>query len=174
MELQLEDKKPVDPLLLRNVLNEYQQFLILYPQYFTTPFIRSYAKVQARFAGNTDSAIVLLQQAINAPNTRREFVGYCKLDLGDYYLLQDRVWDATLLYSQVDKDFKEDLLGEEARFRNAKLAYYRGDFKWAQDQLSVLKASTTELIANDALYLSVLITENAPSTVILCRLQDLP
>jgi tetratricopeptide (TPR) repeat protein len=64
------------------------------------------------------------------------------------------------LYSQVDKDFREDLLGEEARFRNAKLAYYRGDFDWAQGQLTVLKASTAELIANDALYLSILITEN--------------
>ena len=52
------------------------------------------------------------------------------------------------------------MLGEDARFRNAKLAYYRGDFDWAQNQLSVLKASTSDLIANDALYLSVLITEN--------------
>jgi tetratricopeptide (TPR) repeat protein len=163
LETQLENKKPVDLVLLKNVLNEYQQYLVAYPQYFTMPFIRSYAKVQARFAGNTDTAIAILQQAIGAPNTRREFVGYCKLDMGDYYLLQNKVWESTLMYSQVDKDFKEDLLGEEARFRNAKLAYYRGDFKWAQDQLSVLKASTTELIANDALYLSVLITENSPA-----------
>ena len=58
------------------------------------------------------------------------------------------------------KAFREDVLGEEARFRNAKLAYYRGDFEWAQGQLTVLKASTAELIANDALYLSILITEN--------------
>ncbi|MGN6476000.1 MAG: tetratricopeptide repeat protein, partial [Flavipsychrobacter sp.] len=56
----------------------------------------------------------------------------------------------------------EDILGEEARFRNAKLAYYRNDFGWAQTQLTVLKASTSELIANDALYLSILITENIP------------
>src|SRR5690606_27702483 len=63
---------------------------------------------------------------------------------------------------QVDKMYKQDMLGEEARFRNAKLAYYRGDFQWAQTQLTVLKSSTTELIANDALYLSVLITENTP------------
>jgi tetratricopeptide (TPR) repeat protein len=67
-----------------------------------------------------------------------------------------------LLYSQVDKDFKQDMLGEEARFRNAKLSYYNGDFKWAQGQLDVLKASTSELIANDALNLSVLIVENNP------------
>jgi tetratricopeptide (TPR) repeat protein len=54
------------------------------------------------------------------------------------------------------------MLGEEARFKNAKLSYYTGDFKWSQGQLDVLKASTSELIANDALNLSVLITENNP------------
>lgn len=86
--------------------------------------------------------------------------GQCKLQLGDYMILDGDVWESSLLYSQVDKAFREDVLGEEARFRNAKLAYYRGDFDWAQGQLTVLKASTAELIANDALYLSILITEN--------------
>jgi tetratricopeptide (TPR) repeat protein len=159
----LEMKKPVDSVLLKDVLREFHEYFTAYPQYFTSPLVRIYARVQARFAGNTDTAIAVLEQVIAAPNVRNDFVGYCKLDLGDYYLLKDKVWDAILLYSQVDKAFKEDQLGEEARFRNAKLAYYRGDFTWAQTQLSVLKASTTELIANDALYLSVLITENTPA-----------
>lgn len=160
---QLKQKRPVDQKILTDILKEYKTFLNEYPQYNITPLVRDYAMVQARYAGHVDTAIVLLEQAIGAPNARREFIGESKLDLGDYYLLQDKVWDATLIYSQVDKAFKEDQLGEEARFRNAKLAYYRGDFKWAQTQLSVLKASTTELIANDALYLSVLITENIPA-----------
>jgi tetratricopeptide (TPR) repeat protein len=160
---QLKEKHPVDPVILSAILKEYRSFLNEYPQYNTSALLKDYAMVQARYAGHVDSAIALLEKAITAPNARREFTGECKLDLGDYYLLQDKVWDATLIYSQVDKAFKEDYLGEEARFRNAKLAYYRGDFKWAQTQLSVLKASTTELIANDALYLSVLITENIPA-----------
>ena len=162
MQKQLEEKKPVDQAQLAVVRKEYATFLNEYPQYAISPFIRDYARLEARYALQVDTAIALLERSINAPNARKDFVGYAKLDLGDYYLLQGKVWDATLLYSQVDKAFKEDLLGEEARFRNAKLAYYRGDFKWAQSQLSVLKASTTELIANDALYLSVLITENIP------------
>jgi tetratricopeptide (TPR) repeat protein len=103
-----------------------------------------------------------LNELIAQPRLQKEFIGNVKLDLGDYLVLQQKLWDASLIYSQVDKDFKQDMLGEEARFRNAKLAYYRGDFEWAQTQLSVLKSSTTELIANDALYLSVLITENTP------------
>lgn len=163
LQRQLEAKRPVDQQLLSAVLKEYQAFFQEYPLYTTSPLLREYAKIEARFAQQTDSAIALLEKAIAAPNAKREFIGNCKLDLGDYYLLQGRVWDASLIYSQVDKTFKEDLLGEEARFRNAKLSYYRGDFQWAQGQLSVLKASTTELIANDALYLSVLITENIPA-----------
>lgn len=160
---QLEARRPVDQALLSGLRKEYREYLHDYPQYMATPLLRDYAMVEARYAGSPDSAIALLEQAIVAPNARKEFIGYCKLDLGDYYLLEGKVWDATLLYSQVDKAFKEDQLGEDARFRNAKLAYYRGDFQWAQGQLSVLKASTSELIANDALYLSVLITENIPA-----------
>lgn len=163
LQKQLEGKKPVDQKLLAATLKEYATFLNEYPQYIVSPLIRDYAKVEARYGLNADTAIALLERAINAPNARKDFIGNAKLDLGDYYLLKGKVWDASLIYSQVDKAFREDLLGEEARFRNAKLAYYRGDFKWAQNQLAVLKASTTELIANDALYLSVLITENIPS-----------
>lgn len=161
LQQQLESKKPVDEKVLADLLKEYHAFLEEYPEYNASQLLRAYARVQARYAHQVDTAISLLEKAITAPNAVREFAGYCKLDLGDYYLLQGRVWDATLLYSQVDKAFKEDQLAEEARFRNAKLAYYRGDFKWAQQQLAVLKASTSELIANDALYLSVLITENS-------------
>lgn len=161
LQQQLESRKPIDEKILADLLKEYRGFLEAYPEYGTSSLLRAYAKVLARYAHQTDTAIALLEKVIAAPNAPREFVGYCKLDLGDYYLLQNRVWDATLMYSQVDKAFKEDQLAEEARFRNAKLAYYRGDFKWAQQQLAVLKASTSELIANDALYLSVLITENS-------------
>ena len=60
----------------------------------------------------------------------------------------------------MDKDEKDSPLGEEARFRNAKLAYYRGDFEWTQTQLEALKSSTSELISNDAINLSVFIIDN--------------
>src|SRR6185503_3809281 len=83
-----------------------------------------------------------------------------KLSLGDFYLISGDVWESTLLYSQVDKDEKDSPLGEEARFRNAKLAYYKGDFEWTQTQLEALKSSTSELISNDAINLSVFIIDN--------------
>jgi tetratricopeptide (TPR) repeat protein len=70
------------------------------------------------------------------------------------------VYEPVLLYTQVEKDFKDQPLAELARFKNAKLSYYKGDFEWAQAQLTILKSATTELVANDALELSVFIQDN--------------
>src|SRR3546814_10022245 len=76
------------------------------------------------------------------------------------YILADDVLEATLLYGQVEKGYKDTPLGQEARFRNARLSYYIGEFEWAKGQLDVLKAATTQLMANDAMNLSLLISEN--------------
>ncbi|MDG2448617.1 MAG: tetratricopeptide repeat protein, partial [Saprospiraceae bacterium] len=84
-----------------------------------------------------------------------------KLSLADYYLIQGENWESTLLYSQVDKSFREGYLGENARYKNAKLSYYIGDFEWAQEQFGILKSATTKLISNDAIELSVFIMDNA-------------
>lgn len=157
---QLKNNPKFLPEDVTKLSKDYQTFLDESPQYYSTELVRDYATLEARYNNNPQKGIDLLTKAIAQPNVRRDFVGNTKLQIGDYDILTGKIWDASLIYSQVDKAFKEDALGEEARFRNAKLAYYRGDFEWAQGQLSVLKASTSELIANDALYLSVLITEN--------------
>lgn len=157
---QLQDDPAYKKEAVATLEKAYAQFLTAYPHYYVTSTVRDYATVLAIYADKPEEAIEVLKRVIDQPGNSKAFAGEMKLQLGDYYILAGKVWDASLTYSQVDKAFKEDVLGEEARFRNAKLAYYRGDFEWAQDQLNVLKASTSELIANDALYLSVLITEN--------------
>lgn len=141
---------------------EYQQFFKNHPEFYTFRVVQDYATLLARYANKPQEAITVLKTAIDQPSARKDFVGQCKLQLGDYYVLAGNTWEASLIYMQVQKEFREDILGEEARFRDARLAYYRGDFEFANLQASVLKASTSELIANDALYLSVLITENIP------------
>lgn len=102
----------------------------------------------------------LLEETVNIPGIKPGLLASCKLDLGDISLLNNKPWDATLLYSQVDMDFPNTSVGQDAKYRNAKLAYYTGDFTWAKGQLDVLKAATSELIANDALNLSLLISDN--------------
>lgn len=139
---------------------QYEQLFKDLPQCYAFATVKDYAKLEARYNDNPSKGVALLEKALEQSPVSKQFIGECKLQLGDYMILVGKVWEASLLYSQVDKAFREDMLGEEARFRNAKLSYYNADFDWAQSQLTVLKASTSELIANDALYLSILITEN--------------
>jgi len=122
--------------------------------------MRDLSHLYAFYLHDLEKASGILEEVVEMPGVSAKDKALCKLDLGDYYVLDDEVWDATLYYSQVDKDFKEDFLGELARFKNAKLSYYNGDFDWAQTQLSILKASTSELISNDALDLSIFIIDN--------------
>lgn len=126
----------------------------------TAPIIMELAELEAYYMNDINKAIGLLAQMINFPGLSPRIQANSKLMLGDLYLIKGEVWEATLLYSQVDKAFKDDQLGNEARFRNARLSYYAGDFTWAQAQFDVLKASTSKLVSNDALDLSVFITDN--------------
>jgi tetratricopeptide (TPR) repeat protein len=109
---------------------------------------------------HADSAAHFLDLTINSPVYNDQEKGYFKLWKGDWWLENDDVWEAALLYGQVERRFKEDLLGGEAKYRSALISYYTGDFAWAQAQLKVLKASTSKLMANDALQLGVLISDN--------------
>ncbi|HNR73985.1 MAG TPA: tetratricopeptide repeat protein, partial [Cyclobacteriaceae bacterium] len=79
---------------------------------------------------------------------------------GDIYLLKEEPWEATLLYSQVEKSQRETPVAYEAKLRNAKLSYFKGEFLLAQEHLDILKQATSREIANDAIDLSMRIKEN--------------
>ena len=122
--------------------------------------MKELADLEGFYLHDIQGATDLCNEIIRIPGISQQLKNTTKLSLGDFYLISGDVWESTLLYSQVDKDEKDSPLGEEARFRNAKLAYYKGDFEWAQTQLEVLKSSTSELISNDAIELSVFIIDN--------------
>ncbi|NRB64013.1 MAG: tetratricopeptide repeat protein [Saprospiraceae bacterium] len=126
----------------------------------TAPIILELSELEALYLNDLDEAISLLEKMIDYPGLNPWVQAQGKLQLGDYYLIQGEVWESTLLYSQVDKSFKDDQLGHEARYRNARLSYFNRNFQWAQSQFDVLKASTSKLIANDALDLSVFIMDH--------------
>lgn len=118
------------------------------------------ANLQAFKLHKLDDAQKLLEETIKIPGIKLNLLNSCKLDLGDVYLMNKQQWEATLLYSQVETAYPNTTVGQDAKFRNAKLAYFTGDFEFAKGQLDVLKAATSQLIANDALNLSLLITDN--------------
>jgi tetratricopeptide (TPR) repeat protein len=117
------------------------------------------ADIMTYHLDQTDEAVALLINTL--PNVAgKQDQAQIKLKLADIYLHEDEVWEATLLYSQVDKSMKEEPLGHEARFKNAQLRYFIGEYEWAESQLKVLKAATSKLIANDAMTLSLIIKDN--------------
>jgi tetratricopeptide (TPR) repeat protein len=122
--------------------------------------IKNLAHIRAFYLGKTKDAIDLLNHAIDMAGVTAAEKAKCKIELADILLFTDDVWEATLLYQQAYQDFKSDVLGQEAKFKNAKLSFYIGEFGWAKAQVDVLKAATSKFISNDAIALSLLISEN--------------
>lgn len=125
----------------------------------TEPILKNLAHLQAFYLSKPNEAMELLEETITLPQLPLKTQAECKLELGDILLMTGDAWEASLRYSQVEKSFKHDEIGEEAKFRNAKISYYMGDFKWAQAQLDILKGGTQKLIANDAMDLSLTISD---------------
>ncbi|WP_236972472.1 tetratricopeptide repeat protein [Membranihabitans marinus] len=127
---------------------------------FSAPLIKDIAKAQAFELHNYPEAITTLEKLVTINGLSGNLRSEAKILLADIYLSTGDRWEATLLYSQVDKDQKENIMGQLARYRNAKLSYYMGDFEWAQKQFDILKVATSRLIANDAIDMSVFIIDN--------------
>ena len=126
----------------------------------TAGLMADWARLLAFHLDDAAAAQTLLDRAVDMPGLPLDIQSRIKLDLGDVLVFEDDIWSASLLFSQVDLDHKEGILGQQAKFRNARVSYFTGDFNWAQAQLDILKASTSKLISNDAIDLSLLITDN--------------
>jgi hypothetical protein len=136
----------------------------------TIPILIIRAEILASRLNEIEKSIEILNDALPL-NISRLNKAKIKMKLADIYLFKEEVWEATLLYSQVDKSMKEEPIGHEARFKNAQLRYYIGEFDWALSVLNILKSATSKLIANDAMTLSLVISDNLEyDTIALQRL----
>ena len=126
----------------------------------TIALMRHYANLVAYHGGDIQEAVSMLDDVLELPRLNAQQRDEVKLELADLLLFAGETWDASLLYMQVEKANKDDILGAQAKFKNAKLSYYNHEFEWAKSQLNVLRASTSKLIANDAMELSLLISDN--------------
>ncbi|GGD66171.1 hypothetical protein GCM10011514_32740 [Emticicia aquatilis] len=152
---------PVSIADIRSLIKDYQGlFSDLGRNVKTMEALRNTAQLYAFYLNERDTAITVLETAIMIAGSDNAFRDKCKLDLGDIYVLKNEPWEATLLYSQVEKSQKEDQLGQEAKLKNAKLHYYNGEFDLSKEVLDILKKATTREIANDAMQLSLLIQDN--------------
>ena len=152
---------PVDTTEIANLIDDYRNMVLeIGINERTLEAMRSQALLYAFYLNRKDSAIQILTKIIDTPGLNVALKSQAKIDLGDIYLLNGEPWESTLLYSQVEKLQKDQPLGYEAKLRNAKLSYYKGDFELAQSHLDILKLATSREIANNAMALSLLIQDN--------------
>lgn len=144
-----------------NLEKEYTSYLLLLGENWeTVPEMLDLAELYVYHLNKVDKGIEILNKAISIPGVSPKQLAACKLQLGDALLIQGDIWEADLLYKQVEKAFTNDALGQEARFRYSRLCYFRGEFLWAQVQLDVLKGATTQLVSNNAMRLWLIIQDN--------------
>tara|TARA_B100001057_G_scaffold501305_1_gene623740 strand:- start:29243 stop:31030 length:1788 start_codon:yes stop_codon:yes gene_type:complete len=125
----------------------------------TLPLQLAYGEFLAFHLKDTESATSFLRKSMKL-NISEFQEAKVKLLLADILVLQERFNEALIFYSQIQLSLKNSTISQEARFKVAKTSYYKGDFDWAESQLKILKSSTSQLIANDALDLKLLISDN--------------
>lgn len=91
--------------------------------YLSSVLIKDIASLKAYYLDKSSEAIILLEDYLLNNSLEIQLKAELKLMLADIYLISGEIWEASLLYSQVEKDFKYEAIGQEAKFRNAKLSF---------------------------------------------------
>jgi hypothetical protein len=173
-EARLKEQLPVKIDSVRSMIASYDKFIETYPDNPNSfEAIENKALLFAYYLDDKEKAISILTSLVANPKVNSPLLkSKCKLELGDLYLFKYEPWEASLLYSQVEKTNKETVLGYDAKLKNAKLSYFIGDFKLAEEHLDILKKATSREIANDALELSLRIKENTASDTLATSLKE--
>jgi tetratricopeptide (TPR) repeat protein len=135
----------------------------LIKEFGVSPYTLSLLKLEADFnafhLNNPEKAKAILKSAMEMPINRSQ-LAEVKMELADILLFEEKFNQALIYYSQIDEDMSGDVIGQEASLKTAKTSYFKTDFEWASHQLKVLKSASSQLIANDALDLFLLISDN--------------
>ncbi len=142
-----------------------QLFQSLFSQFgknqFTIKLQVEYADFLTFSKNNPEKAKTVLEEALALSRTKFD-KARIKLKLGDVLVFTSKFNKALIYFSQIQTQLKNHELAQQARFKVAQTSYFKGDFTWAKAQLKVLKGSTTQLIANDAVDLFLKISDNEP------------
>ena len=135
----------------------------LIKEFGVSPYTLELLELEADFTAfhlnNPEKAKMILKNAMEMPVNRYQMADL-KMQMADILLFEEKFNQALISYSQVSEDMSGDVTGQEAQLKTAKTSYYKGDFEWASHQLKVLKSASTQLIANDAMDLFLLISDN--------------
>ena len=132
-------------------------------QYGITPYSIKLQLLKAHFntfqMKNPNQGKAILKTALELPIDEYQ-KAEVKMELADIFLFEEKFNQASLYYSQIEEDLKNDVIGHEATLKSAKTYYFKGDFVWALKQFKELKSVSSQLIANDALEYFLLINDN--------------
>jgi tetratricopeptide (TPR) repeat protein len=147
-----------------NNYSEIEKDLVsLLNQYGISPYSLKLQLLKAHFdtfqMKNPTQGKAILKTALELPLDEYQ-KAEVKMELADIFLFEEKFNQASLYYSQIEEDLKNDVIGHEATLKSAKTSYFKGDFDWALKQFKELKAVSSQLIANDALEYFLLINDN--------------
>jgi tetratricopeptide (TPR) repeat protein len=146
---------------LQNQFN--QTFTTLGISSDTSGLLIKYAHLLAFYLNLPDEALKTLTEGLAMAGLSIQQISAIKAELSDIYVFTGDFGDAVITYSQVIESNKNNPIGDDIKLKKAKLGYYMGNFRWAKAQLNALRASTSKLIANDAMELSLFINDNLES-----------
>ncbi|WP_373058618.1 tetratricopeptide repeat protein [Zunongwangia sp. H14] len=156
LELETASKKEYE-----EIDQKFQDLLLRFGYGVNTLSLQlDYANFLAFKKNENEKAAALLKELEQKVNSEFD-KAQVKMALADILVMEEKFNEALIYYSQIQKLVKNDEFSQNARFKVAKTSYYKGDFDWAKTQLDVLKSSTSQLIANDAMELSLLIEDNS-------------
>ncbi|TBW29832.1 tetratricopeptide repeat protein [Gramella sp. KN1008] len=158
VKLKLETARPE---AYSEIENDFQTLLGEYGYTQETLDLQiDYANFMAFRQDKKELAVKLLKETADLTSSNFD-LAKVKMALADILVMQEKFNEALIYYSQIQNIVKNDEMAQNARYKVARTSYYKGDFEWAKTQLDILKTSTSQLIANDAMELSLLISDNS-------------
>lgn len=129
------------------------------------------AHFKAFYLNDFESAKAVLDKMLEMPlNIRQK--AKVKMELADVFVYNEKFNQAIIYYAQIQNDLPNDEFSHEASMRMAKTSFFKKDFDWAKKQAGELKQASTQLIANDAVELFLLISDNEAEDSLKVALQD--
>jgi tetratricopeptide (TPR) repeat protein len=126
---------------------------------------------KAFYQNDFENAKALLDKLMEMPlNIRQK--AKVKMELADVFVFNEKFNQAIIYYAQIQNDLPNDEYSHEASMRMAKTSFFKKDFDWAKKQAKELKQASTQLIANDAVELFLLISDNEAEDSLKVALQD--
>ena len=151
------------------------KFDTLLNQFGDSPFSVDLQILAAHFKAfhqnDFENSKALLDKLMEMPlNIRQK--AKVKMELADVFVFNEKFNQAIIYYAQIQNDLPNDEFSHEASMRMAKTSFFKKDFNWSMKQAKELKQASTQLIANDAVELFLLISDNSAEDSLQVALQD--